>query len=126
GQGGADLVIGGRLEQGVVALGDVADPGAGEAVGLQLDPHGAGLLALPRLLGGLQRPGVVLDVVAVLVREDVKLPERAAVGAELPLELAEEAGVEVDLLVEGAVEGTDRAAGLAALGVDPAGEEDGR
>ena len=53
-------------------------PHAGEAIGLELDPHrpalGAGLAAA----SPLKRAEEVLDVVAVLVRDDVALRQRAA------------------------------------------------
>ena len=63
---------------------------------------------------GLEQAEQVLHVVAVLVGDDVHLGERAALGAELRLELVEEAEVEVDRLVERAVERADRAGGAAA------------
>ena len=51
---------------------------------------------------------------AVLVREHVRLRERPALGAEARLELVEEAEVDVDLLVGGAVERPDLRARVAA------------
>ena len=52
----------------------------------------------------VERPGEVLDVVAVLVREDVRLGERPAARAQLRGQLVEEAEVDVDVLVVRAVE----------------------
>ena len=86
-------------------------PGAGVAVGLQLEPDGAAV--------GPVSPGVtcafgaeqVLHVVAVLVRDDVGVDEQPALRPELLLELVEEAEVDVDQLVGGAVEGPGAAGG---------------
>ena len=64
---------------------------------------GAGVPAL------LEEAEQVLDVVPVLVRDDVHLRERAALGPESRLEVVVEAEIEVDRLVERAVERPDRA-----------------
>jgi hypothetical protein len=52
--------------------------------------------------------GEVLHVVPVLVRKHVRLCERPAARAEARLQLVEEAEVDVDHAVGGAVERTDR------------------
>ena len=62
-------------------------------------------------------------MVAVLVREDVGLRERPAPGAELRLELVEEAEVDVDVAVARAVEGPRGRRGRAAAGLDAVVEE---
>ena len=63
-------------------------------------------------------PEQVLHVVAVLVRDDVRLRERPALRAELRLQLVEEAEVDVDALVARAVERPDVGGGRAAAGLD--------
>src|SRR5262245_3512118 len=60
---------------------------------------------------------------AVLVREDVRLGERAAARAELRLELVEEAEIDVDVAVLRAVEGAHCAGRDAAPGLDLSVEE---
>ena len=85
----------------------------------------AGVGALRVLLGAVEDAEEVLDVVAVLVGDDVLLGELAAVGAELALQLLEEARVDVDLRVERAVEGTDLRVGGAALRLRLALVDDG-
>ena len=82
-------------------------PGAGEAVGLQLEGDGV-LVGLARVL--LLQPADlaadaedVLHVVAVLVGDDV-LGGEVADGAELVLQLGQEVEVEVHELVGRAVE----------------------
>ena len=100
----------------------VADPQPCVAVRLQLDTDLAALRAgVP--VGAPQHAGQVLDVVAVLVREHVRLGERAAARAELGLELIEEAEVDVDVAVVRAVERPDRRRRRAATGLDAAVEE---
>ena len=59
------------------------------------------------LLGPAEQPELVLQRVAVLVGDDVLLRERPTAGTELVLEDLEEARVDVDLLVERAVERAD-------------------
>ena len=59
----------------------------------------------------------------VLVREDVRLGERAALGAELRLQLVEEAEVDVDVAVGRAVERPDGGRRDAAAGRDLPVEE---
>ena len=83
-----------------------ADPEARVAVGLELDAHLAALRAGVAVRAP-QYAGEVLDVMAVLVREHVGLGERAALGAELRLQLVEEAEVDVDVAVGRAVERPD-------------------
>ena len=84
----------------------VAGPHAGEAVGLQLRLHRAAARALLRRAVA-QQAEQVLDVMAVLVRHDVRLGETAALGAELRLQLVEEAEIQVHQLVRRTVERTD-------------------
>ena len=74
------------------------------------------LLAAHLRLGAEQ----VLDVVAVLVGQHVRLGE-LALGAELVGELLVEGQVDVDLVVGRAVERADAGVGLAAAGVDAPG-----
>ena len=81
-------------------------PDAGEAVGLQLQPHRelVGLLlasrAAARRCTFSRDAEQVLHVVADLVRDHVRLREIAR-RAEAPLELVEEGQVEIDLLSSG-------------------------
>ena len=101
-----------RLQPALDLVGEVR-PHAGEAVGLQLDPHlqligfdlAAGLLLHSR--HARNDAEQVLHMMARLVRDDVGLrelarPARAA--AETRLYLAEKRGVEEDALVGRAVE----------------------
>ena len=61
---------------------ELADPETRVAVRLELDPHLAALR--PGVaVGALQDTGQVLDVMAVLVGEDVRLGERPASRPEL-------------------------------------------
>ena len=99
-------------------------PDAGVAVRLELDAHGAAGRAAP-LLGLAEVAEEILRVVAVLVREDVRLGKRAALRIEAVAELLEEAEVDVDVLVGGTVERPDLGARLAAAGVGGTREEDG-
>src|SRR3954447_16718809 len=129
---------GGVQRPGDVVVGDVGDqrlaglvghglgmvgPGAGVAVGLQLQPHaaagGAGLTGGDPLVGAEQ----VLHVVAVLVGQHVGVDERATFGAEPGLQVVEEAQVDVDQLVARAVEGPRAAGRATAGGLHGAGEE---
>src|SRR6185503_4787232 len=81
----------------------VLRPNTREAIGLELDADGL------RVRSGLQEQSeLVLHVVAVLVRDDISLGEGAALRAEPRVQLLEEADVEVNLLVIGAIEGTHR------------------
>ena len=73
----------------------VGRPHTRVAVGLQLDPDRAALRALAVAARAIQDAGQILDVVAVLVGEDVGLGERPASGAELRLQLGEEAEIDV-------------------------------
>src|SRR5215210_4193062 len=61
----------------------VGRPDAGVAVGLQLESNRARLLALAVPADARVGPDEVLDVVAVLVSDHVRLGERAATRAEL-------------------------------------------
>src|SRR6476646_4132843 len=63
-------------------------------------------------------------MVAVLVREHVRLREGAASRAESRPELVEEAEIDVDVLVDRAVERADVCRSVAAAGARRAGEED--
>ena len=64
-------------------------------------------------------------MVAVLVRDDVGVDEQPALRPELLLELVEEAEIDVDRLVGGAVEGSGAAGRGPAARLHRAGEEDG-
>ncbi len=101
----------------------VVCPHTGVAVGLQLQPHRAALRPLPVAADPLHGAEQVLDVMAVLVADDVRLCERPALRAELRTQLLEEAEVEVDLLVTRAVERPDRGAGGTAAGLRTAAEQ---
>ena len=100
----------------------VATPHAGEAICLEFRAHRAALGA--GIASGLEQAEKVLDVVAVLMREDVLLREFTALRTELRLELVEEAEVDVDGLVDRAVERSDSARGATTLGVHLTVEED--
>ena len=108
----------------VGGAGRAAGPHAGVAVGLELEPDRvAGRAVLGADLA--HRAEQVLDVVAELVGEDVRLHEVTALAAELSLEdVLEERRVEVDGLVGRAVERPDVGAGAAAAGRRAAGEGD--
>ncbi len=89
-------------------LARVVAPHAGEAVGLQLLQHRQPVAldlagALTGRLHPLRQAEQRLQVVADLVRDDVGLGEVAG-GAELLVEFAEEAEVDVELLIGGTVE----------------------
>ena len=99
-------------------------PDAGEAVGLELDADGR-TLGADVALATLQVADQVLDVVAVLVRHDVSLGQRPALGAEALLELVVEPEVEVDVGVERTVERPDGRRGGSAGRVHPAVVEHG-
>ena len=71
--------------------------------------HGGALRAGSPPLHPVEHAGQVLDVVAVLVREHVRLRERPALRAEPRLEVVEEAEIDVDALVRRAVERPDLA-----------------
>ena len=92
-------------------------PDSCEAVGLELqtDRQSVGLLGIALLLGahlGLDAQQL-LQVMASLVRDDVRLRE-LALDPELLFQLSQEPEVEVDPLVGGAVERTDLGGGLPA------------
>src|SRR5262249_49135846 len=111
-------------------------PHAGEAVGLQLDPN-LELISLTlveaalRLLNLRQNTKQILYVVADLVRNHVGLGELAALApdvaaAETPLEILKERGIEIDLPIVRAVEGTHSGLGKATCRARGAGEHDQR
>src|SRR5919106_2989392 len=102
----------------------ISDPDPGIAVGLQLDAHSRSLGAGVATLSPAQGAREVLDVVPVLVCEDVRLGEITSGGAELRPELVEEAEVDVDLPVGGAVEGPYGRGCVSTRGRDAAVEED--
>src|SRR5581483_1301980 len=101
----------------------VRSPDPGEAVRLELALHGGARRALPVVADLVEDAEQVLDVVAVLVREDVGLRERARARSEARAQLVEEAEVDVDLLVDGAVERPDVGRRLAAAARGRTGEE---
>src|SRR5436309_3421418 len=74
--------------------------------GTRLSPRRCGARS-----GLREQTELVLHVMAVLVRDDVALRERAALRAETLLQFLKEADVEVDLLVVRTVEGTHRGLG---------------
>src|SRR3954453_19678698 len=82
-------------------------PDARQAIGLQLEPDGRAIGAGLTALGSIEDAEHVLDVMAVLVRDHVRLGEPATFRAEARLELVEEPEVEVDRLVDRAIERTD-------------------
>ena len=95
-------------------------PHAGEAVGLELNPDGL------RVRSGLREQAeLVLHVVAILVGDDVPLGERPALRAEPLRQFLEEAQVEVDLFVLGAIERAHRGLGESSRTLRRVGVEDG-
>ncbi|MEZ4398722.1 MAG: hypothetical protein R3B06_01790 [Kofleriaceae bacterium] len=117
-----------RLDE--LLLGGALGPDAGVAVGLELLPHRhrvlQRLVAAHRLADLVVGAQQVLQVVAVLVGQHVGLGEVAR-GAEPVAQVAVEAHVDVGVGVGRAIERPDVGRGLAAPGVDRAGEhaEDG-
>src|SRR5207245_6806243 len=99
-----DLRVGRRVEEAGIRR--VAGPHPRKAIGLKLDPDRSGARS-----GLREQTELVLHVMAVLVRDDVALRERAALRAETLLQFLKEADVEVDLLVVRTVEGTHRGLG---------------
>src|SRR5439155_355597 len=93
-------------------------PYAGKAIRLKLDAHGLTVGSGARALV-LKEPELVLNVMAVLVRDHVALRERPALRAELRHEVVEEADVEIDLPIVRAIKRTHR------LGRRPAGRRSG-
>src|SRR5262245_46577943 len=85
----------------------VLSPHAGVAVGLELEANRSALRTLPVITHSIHRPEQILNMMAVLVRDDVGLRERTALGTKLRLELLEEPKVEVDLLIRRAIERSD-------------------
>ena len=101
-------------------------PHAREAVGLQLEANGEVVLEVGTLLHRAAHLRLdaqqLLHVVADLVRQDVRLGELAG-RAEASLQLVVEAEVDVDLLVERAVEGAGGGLAVAAAGLHGVAEE---
>ena len=116
-----DVGLGELLDE--AGLDRVRGPHARVAVGLQLEAHRAGALALAVAADALVRAQQVLDVVAVLVGDHVGLGERAALRAEARAQLVVEAQVDVDRLVGRAVERADGRGRAAAAGRRLAAEE---
>ncbi len=107
----ADVRCRQRLEEGRAVAGRrrrrVVGPDPGQAVGHQLGADRAAGRALGVLLRAVEQAEDVLDVMAVLVGDDVLLGQGPAVRAEPAGQLVEEGRVDVDPLVEGAVERPD-------------------
>ena len=105
-----------RLEQVALGVGGVR-PDAGEAVRLQLEPNRelvpSSGFSCGREVDVLHHAEQVLDVVADLVRDDVRLREVAR-RVEPLLQLLHERQIEIDLAVARAVEGADGRRGVAA------------
>ena len=98
----------------VAGVDGVARPDAGVAICLELGAYGAPLS--PCLAGaGAEGAEQVLDMVAVFVREHIGLREGTALSAELRPQIVEEAEIDVDVPVVGAVEG----ANIAVAGPQP-------
>ena len=89
----------------------VGRPHACVAVGLELAAYRLALRSLPVAADRVEHAELVLDVMAVLVRDHVRLRERRDPDAEPGLEVVEEAEVDVDELVGRAVERADLRAG---------------
>ena len=98
-------------------------PDTGETVCLQLQPHRTTLRSAAVTSDQLVVADDVLHVMAVFMRDDVRLSERATLGAEITSKLIKEAEVDVDLLVTGAVERSDGCSGRAARSLHRAPEE---
>src|SRR2546422_4660905 len=113
-----DLRVRGLYE--VSGVGGVLRPDPRKAVGLELETNGLRVRA--RLQ---QEVELVLDVVAVLVGHDISLRERPALRAEALGQILEEAQVEIDLLVIGAIEGSARGLREAARTLRRARVQDG-
>src|SRR3954468_8931549 len=112
------------LEQAAVVCG--ASPDAGQAIRLELEADreliGVIRVGLALIADLLLDAELLLDVVPDLVGEHVGLREVAR-RLEPPVELVEEAEVDIDPLVERAVEGAGLRAGEPAAGVDLPAEE---
>ena len=101
----------------------MSGPDPGEAVGLQFEPDGTRSLALAVTSDALVEAQQVLDVVPVLVRDDIRLGERATLRPEARAQVLVEAEIDEHGLVGRAVERADRGGGRAASGVRLAAEE---
>src|SRR5262245_54640037 len=122
-----------RLDEAPLLL-RVVSPYAGKAIGLQLDAHlkavGADLIqGLLRLLDLWEDSKQILHVMANLVRDDIGLGELATsasdfAAAEAPLDILKERRVEIDLLIDRAIERPHGGLGEAARRLRRAGEHD--
>src|SRR5580765_4655225 len=100
-----------RLDHVALLVG-VEPPHSRVAVGLQLDPDRSRVVA-PGAADPVEEPELILDVVADLVGDDVRVREVAG-GPETARQLLEETQVQVNLVVLLAVEGPDGSLGEAA------------
>ncbi len=100
----------------------VPHPETGVAVRLELEPDLPALRACIAICAP-ERACQVLDVVAVLVREDVRLGEHAASRAELRLEIVEEPEIDVHVPVLRAIERPHGGGCRTTTGLDAIGEE---
>src|SRR4030095_16637042 len=100
------------------------EPDSGVAVGLQFQPHSRRPWpgALPAALHPSHSAGQVLDVMAALVGEDVRLGCVAALRAELAGQLIKEIKIEVHSGVGWAIEGPDCRSCMSTRCIDAAGE----
>src|SRR3954452_22671654 len=120
-EGVGDIGLGDLLE--VAGARRMVRPDACVAIGLEFRAHRSTCRA-STATAARQRTEQILDVVAVLVREDVSLRERATLRPESRSELAEEVEVEIDELVSRTVERAGRGARGPAAARRGSGEED--
>ena len=122
--GSPEIVLGDFADWALRILSRTPEPNAGVTISLQLEPDrwrgGSGSLATALHLA--HNPGLVLDVMAELMGEHVRLSSVTALRAELTGQLIEESEVEVDRRVGWTVERSDCEARMAAGRVDAAGE----
>ena len=95
----------------LAAIGMMA-PYAGQAIRLELHPHGQGVrpffgATLPGAMHALRDSHQGLDMMANFVRNDIGLRE-VTWRVEALIEIAEEGQIEVDLVIIGAIKRTDR------------------
>ena len=107
-----EIVLGDFADRALRILRRPPEPDAGVTVGLQLEPDrwrsGSGSLAAALHLA--HDAGQVLDVMAELMGEHVRLGGVAALRAELAGQLIEESKIEIDRRVGWTVERSDRGA----------------